>query len=155
MSDVKMLVVAVTNGFNHERAFVAWSVANGGTDFRTLEDRNRFRPRMFSIVHNVIVGEYRKRSVRPTEIRFQQASYAGEDCDGHEFASLLLDQLDDILLWRANPERRIHLRPRTGWRLWESVGCSSTYASFQAKRRVCCRNGPTTRRKRAPRYVLE
>jgi predicted peroxiredoxin len=30
MSDAKKLVVVVTNGFNDERASVAWSVANGG-----------------------------------------------------------------------------------------------------------------------------
>jgi predicted peroxiredoxin len=30
MSDEKKLVVVVTNGFNDERASVAWSVANGG-----------------------------------------------------------------------------------------------------------------------------
>lgn len=30
MSDEKKLVVIVTNGFNDERASVAWSVANGG-----------------------------------------------------------------------------------------------------------------------------
>ena len=30
MSDKKKLVVVVTNGFNDERASVAWSVANGG-----------------------------------------------------------------------------------------------------------------------------
>jgi len=30
MSDTKKLVVVVTNGFNDERASVAWSVANGG-----------------------------------------------------------------------------------------------------------------------------
>lgn len=30
MSDAKKLVVVVTNGFNDERASIAWSVANGG-----------------------------------------------------------------------------------------------------------------------------
>lgn len=30
MSDAKKLVVVVTNGFNDERASVAWSIANGG-----------------------------------------------------------------------------------------------------------------------------
>ena len=30
MSDKKKLVVVVTNGFNDERASVAWSIANGG-----------------------------------------------------------------------------------------------------------------------------
>jgi predicted peroxiredoxin len=30
MSDEKKLVVIVTNGFNDERASVAWSIANGG-----------------------------------------------------------------------------------------------------------------------------
>jgi len=30
MSDSKKLVVVVTNGFNDERASVAWSIANGG-----------------------------------------------------------------------------------------------------------------------------
>lgn len=30
MSDEKKLVVVVTNGFNDERASVAWSIANGG-----------------------------------------------------------------------------------------------------------------------------
>jgi len=30
MSDSKKLVVVITNGFNDERASVAWSVANGG-----------------------------------------------------------------------------------------------------------------------------
>ena len=30
MADAKKLVVVVTNGFNDERASVAWSIANGG-----------------------------------------------------------------------------------------------------------------------------
>ena len=30
MSESKKLVVVITNGFNDERASVAWSVANGG-----------------------------------------------------------------------------------------------------------------------------
>lgn len=81
MSDTKKLVVIVTRGCDDERSSVAWSIANGGIAsgykvtmflvsagawqaFSSLEDRNRFCPWIFRILHNCFISNYRKPSVR-------------------------------------------------------------------------------------------
>ncbi|MBE0612868.1 MAG: sigma-70 family RNA polymerase sigma factor [Burkholderiales bacterium] len=84
---------------------VAESVAKAWAAFHTLEDQNRFRSWMFQILHNCFISDYRKKSARPVEIGYQEASYGDQDHEEHEIASLLIEQPDDFLLWWANPER--------------------------------------------------
>jgi RNA polymerase sigma-70 factor (ECF subfamily) len=79
---------------------VAEAVAKAWGAIGTLEDRARFRPWLFRILHNTFVSDYRKKSVRPTE-----ASYNEGECDDDDLAALLNEQTDDFLVWWSNPER--------------------------------------------------
>jgi RNA polymerase sigma-70 factor (ECF subfamily) len=84
---------------------VAEAVAKAWAAFHTLEDQSRFRPWMFRILHNCFISDYRKKSARPVEISYQDASFEDADHGCHEVASMLIEQPDDFLLWWANPER--------------------------------------------------
>ena len=79
---------------------VAESVAKAWAAIATLDDRERFRPWMFRILHNTFISDYRKKAVRPVE-----ASFNDGDCDDDELATLLNEQSDDFLVWWSNPER--------------------------------------------------
>ena len=79
---------------------VAETVAKAWAAIATLDDRDRFRPWLFRILHNTFVSNYRKQSVRPVE-----ASFNDGDCDDDELANLLNEQSDDFLAWWSNPER--------------------------------------------------
>jgi len=79
---------------------VAESVAKAWSAIGTLDDRERFRPWLFRILHNTFISDYRKHAVRPDE-----ASYSDGDCEDDELATLLNEQSDDFLVWWANPER--------------------------------------------------
>jgi RNA polymerase sigma-70 factor (ECF subfamily) len=79
---------------------VAEAVAKAWSAIDTLGDRRRFRPWLFRILHNTLISEYRKRSVRPSE-----ASYSDGDCEDDDLATLLNEQSDDFLVWWSNPER--------------------------------------------------
>lgn len=105
MDSFYALALRLTRNSADAEDVVADSVVKAWAAFHTLKDRSRFRPWMFRILHNVFVSNYRKKSVRPTEISYQEASGGDEDHDDHEIALLLLEQPDDFLLWWANPER--------------------------------------------------
>jgi len=75
----------------------AWSAIND------LEDRERFRPWIFRILHNCFISNYRKKSVRPTEVAYEESVNSN---DSEEVASLLVRQPDEFLHWWANPERQ-------------------------------------------------
>ena len=77
---------------------VAESVAKAWSAVETLQDRGRFRPWIFRILHNCSVNSYRRRSARPTETPFEN-----EEDDG--LVALLNGQSDEFLFWWANPER--------------------------------------------------
>jgi len=81
---------------------VAECVARAWAGIAGLEDRGRFRPWIFRILHNCFISDYRKKAVRPAE-----AGSAGSspDVEEPEIVSLLLKQPDDFLLWWGNPER--------------------------------------------------
>lgn len=81
---------------------VADSVAKAWSAISTLDDRNRFRPWIFRILHNGFISDYRKKSVRPLEISINETATNDE---GEEVASLLINQPDEFLNWWANPER--------------------------------------------------
>jgi RNA polymerase sigma-70 factor (ECF subfamily) len=79
---------------------VAEAVAKAWASIDTLNDRARFRPWIFRIMHNTFVSDYRKKSIRPVEASFND----GEN-DDDDLASLLNEQSDDFLIWWSNPER--------------------------------------------------
>lgn len=78
---------------------VAETVAKAWSAIETLQDRQRFRPWIFRILHNCAVSNYRRKSVRPVESPYQE-----EGDDG--LATLLNEQPDEFLIWWANPERQ-------------------------------------------------
>ena len=83
---------------------VAEAVAKAWSAIDSLDDRNRFRPWLFRILHNYFVSDYRKKSIRPTLSSIdEQFADEGEG----DVTSLLNDQSDDFLRWWANPERAL------------------------------------------------
>jgi RNA polymerase sigma-70 factor (ECF subfamily) len=78
---------------------VAESVSKAWSAIHTLQDRNRFRPWIFRILHNCFVSNYRRSSARPSE-----SAYEEEGEDG--IATFLNEQPDEFLIWWANPERQ-------------------------------------------------
>jgi len=83
---------------------VADSVMKAWTAIDTLDDRERFRPWLFRIMHNLFVSECRKRSVRPTETSWSDLV---DDDGGEEVTTLLLEQPEEFLAWWATPERAL------------------------------------------------
>lgn len=78
---------------------VAETVSKAWSAIDTLQDRQRFRPWIFRILHNRFISNYRREAVRPRESTYD------EDDDGG-LVGLLNAQPDDFLVWWANPERQ-------------------------------------------------
>ena len=79
---------------------VAEAVTKAWSAIDSHDDRERFRPWLFRILHNTFISDYRKQSVRPLE-----ASYNAGECDDDDLVTLLNEQSDDFLVWWSNPER--------------------------------------------------
>lgn len=105
MDSLYALALRLTRNSADAEDLVAESVSRAWVAFRNLEDQGRFRPWMFRILHNCFISDYRRKSVRPVEVGFQDAFRGDENQEDHEIASLLIEQPDDFLLWWANPER--------------------------------------------------
>lgn len=82
---------------------VAEAVTQAWSSIDSLEDRDRFRPWLFRILHNRFISDCRKRSVRPEETHWSEVSQAGED----EVTALLLQQPEEFLAWWATPEQDV------------------------------------------------
>jgi len=78
---------------------VAECVSKAWSAVETLQDRERFRPWIFRILHNGFISRYRRQVVRPVES-------AIEENDDEGLAALLNQQSDEFLVWWANPERQ-------------------------------------------------
>jgi RNA polymerase sigma-70 factor (ECF subfamily) len=78
---------------------VAETVSKAWSAIGSLQDRQRFRPWLFRILHNCFISNYRRAAVRPKESAYE------EDDDGG-VAALLNAQPDEFLIWWANPERQ-------------------------------------------------
>jgi RNA polymerase sigma-70 factor (ECF subfamily) len=83
---------------------VAEAVAKAWSAIDSLEDRNRFRPWIFRVLHNHFVSDYRKKSIRPAEASIEELFVDEGEAD---ITALLNDQSDDFLKWWANPERAL------------------------------------------------
>lgn len=81
---------------------VADTVIKAWSAIDSLEDRDRFRSWIFRILHNRFISDYRKKSVRPSELVYEEAPSCREN---EEVATLLIRQPDEFLDWWANPER--------------------------------------------------
>jgi RNA polymerase sigma-70 factor (ECF subfamily) len=82
---------------------VAESVNRAWMAIDSLDDRDRFRPWIFRIMHNHFVSDCRRKSVRPPELAYEEERAD----DGEEITSFLLEQADDFLKWWANPEHEL------------------------------------------------
>ena len=102
MGSLYALALRLTRNSADAEDLVAESVAKAWAAIHALEDKNRFRPWIFRILHNCFISEYRKESVRPVEISYEETSCGDQ---GEEIASLLIEQSDEFLFWWANPER--------------------------------------------------
>ena len=98
------LALRLTRNGADAEDLVADSVAKAWSAFASLEDRKRFRPWLFRILHNRFISDYRKKSVRPVECAYDELSANGEEGD---LSTLLLLQSDEFLNWWANPEREV------------------------------------------------
>jgi RNA polymerase sigma-70 factor (ECF subfamily) len=78
---------------------VAEAVTKAWSALDTLQDRRRFRPWIFRILHNCFISGYRRKTVRPSECAYPEDSE-------EELAALLNGQSDEFLVWWANPERQ-------------------------------------------------
>jgi len=78
---------------------VAEAVSKAWAAIGTLEDRQKFRPWIFRILHNCFISKYRRDVARP-------AGTAIDENDDEALAALLNDQPDEFLVWWANPERQ-------------------------------------------------
>ena len=78
---------------------VAETVSKAWSAIGSLQDRQRFRPWIFRILHNCFISNYRRAAVRPQESAYE------EDDDGG-VAALPNAQPDEFLIWWANPERQ-------------------------------------------------
>ena len=81
---------------------VAESVTKAWSAIGTLDDRDRFRPWMFRILHNRFISDYRKKAARPAEVTFEELSVYGDE---GEIEPVLVQQPEEFLAWWANPEQ--------------------------------------------------
>jgi RNA polymerase sigma-70 factor (ECF subfamily) len=80
---------------------VANAVIKAWSCIERLEHKSRVRPWIFRILRNEFISGYRKKSIRPLELTFDEN---GTD-DIESIASMLADQPDEFLNWWANPEQ--------------------------------------------------
>ena len=78
---------------------VAETVSKAWSAIGSLQDRQRFRPWIFRILHNCFISNYRREAVRPRESAYD------EEEDG-DLVALLNAQPDEFLVWWSNPERQ-------------------------------------------------
>jgi RNA polymerase sigma-70 factor (ECF subfamily) len=104
MHSLYSVALRLTRNSADAEDLVAEAASRAWSSLDSLEDRDRFRPWMFRILHNCYISDYRKKSVRPAETAYDELSTASDDS---EIASLLIHQSDEFLNWWANPEREV------------------------------------------------
>jgi RNA polymerase sigma-70 factor (ECF subfamily) len=105
MDSLFALAMRLTRNATDAEDLVADSVSKAWSAIDTLEDKRLFKPWLMRILHNRFISDYRKKSVRPKEISFEESPANHE---GDEVASLLISQPDEFLNWWANPEREFY-----------------------------------------------
>jgi RNA polymerase sigma-70 factor, ECF subfamily len=104
MNSFYSVAYRLTNNRHDADDLVAESVANAWKRIDSLEDRNRFRPWLLRIIHNRFISDYRKRSVRPQELHYEELPHE-EGIAAGEISELLIRQPDGFIHWWANPEK--------------------------------------------------
>ena len=97
---------------------VSDSVIKAWQSIHSLEDKSRFRPWLFRIMHNGFISRYRKKSIRPVESSYDEHP---DEQDEFEVTSLLIEQSDDFLLWWGNPEREF-INTLMGEEIMKAIG---------------------------------
>ncbi|MGD8568089.1 MAG: sigma-70 family RNA polymerase sigma factor [Gammaproteobacteria bacterium] len=104
MGSLYKVAMRLTRNSTDAEDLVAESVEKAWTSIDKLDDRNRFRPWIFRIMHNRYISSYRKKSVRPDECQYDELD---PDNSNHEIASLLIEQPNEFLNWWATPEQEL------------------------------------------------
>jgi len=102
MQSLYALALRLTRNSADAEDLVADTVTKAWSVIDTLNDRDRFRPWVFRILHNSFISDYRKKSVRPMETSYDEL--AAND-DKEQVVTLLMQQPNEFLNWWANPER--------------------------------------------------
>ena len=102
MGSLYAMAMRLSRNSTDAEDLVADSVIKAWSAIHTLDDRTRFRPWIFRILHNNFISDYRKKCVRPHEVSMDEPQ---SNEDGEEVASILVRQPDAFLNWWANPER--------------------------------------------------
>lgn len=100
-SSLYHLALRLTRNDSDAKDLVAEAVIKAWSAFATLQDRERFRPWIFRILHNRFISDYRKASIRPREMSWQEDTEHGPE----EVVELLVAQSNDFLNWWGNPEK--------------------------------------------------
>ena len=95
------VALRLTGSGTNAEDLVAETVIKAWSRIDMLKDRGRWRPWVFRILHNEFISSYRKASVRPSEIPFEEQA----SDEAGSIASMLMDQSDEFLNWWANPEQ--------------------------------------------------
>lgn len=104
MGSLYRLATRLTGNSADAEDIVADAVTKAWLSYESLENKMRFRPWLFRILHNCFVDDYRKKQARPIEESYDQ-HYV--DYDEDEVLTILFNQSEDFLYWWANPEREI------------------------------------------------
>jgi RNA polymerase sigma-70 factor (ECF subfamily) len=100
MDSIYSLALRLTRNNADAEDLVAEAVSKAWASIKNLENPDRFRPWLFRIVHNAFISDYRKKSVRPAETSYDEAS-PGEG----DVTAVLVHQPNAFLNWWANPEK--------------------------------------------------
>jgi RNA polymerase sigma-70 factor (ECF subfamily) len=102
MDSLYGLAVRLTRNKAEAEDLVAESITKAWSAIGTLTDRQRFRQWLFRILNNCFISDYRKKSVRPSELAYDELAIAqGQD----EISELMILQPDEFMHWWANPEK--------------------------------------------------
>jgi len=105
MQSLYSVALRLTRNNSDAEDLVAETATKAWCALESLEDRARFRPWIFRILHNCYISDYRKKSVRPAEAVYDELSTT--PLNDSEIAGLLIQQPDEFLNWWANPEQEV------------------------------------------------
>ena len=108
MTSLYHLALRLTQHSVDAEDLVAEAAAKAWAGFGSLEDRSRFRPWMFRILHNCFISRYRRNTLRPVEMPLEDSGSDPED--RYDLCNFLLEQPNDFLVWWADPEKEITSR---------------------------------------------
>lgn len=98
------VALRLTRDADDAEDLVADTVAKAWAAIGSLDDRSRFRPWIFRILHNTFVSDYRRKSAQPALSSYE--ALADEE-DG-SLVSFLNEQSDEFLKWWAYPEKAVY-----------------------------------------------